>query len=140
MPLDASLVGRSYPPCRRYEVGVEKVREFRSAIGLPDEGTTSFEAPPTFAFVVAWRGLEALLADPELGISLERVVHGDQRFSLSRALRPGDQVTGAATVESVRVMGGAAVVSARVDLATAAGDALGSAWSTLVIAPAPDAA
>ena len=135
MPLDASLAGRTYPPCDPYDVALEKVSEFRSAVG--DTGSDDLCAPPTFPFVIAWRGLAALLEDPDLGISLERVVHGAQRFAMTRAVRPGDVLTGAATVESVRVLGGAAVVTARVDVLDATAQQLGSAWSTLVITPTP---
>ncbi|RKS69237.1 MaoC dehydratase-like protein [Motilibacter peucedani] len=145
MPLDASLAGRTYPATAPYEVAVEKLREFALAVGEPaSEPSALVEAVPTFPFVVAWRGLEPFLADPDLDISLERVVHGAQRFAMSRALVPGDRVRATATIESVRVLGGSAVVSARVDLAAdspggGAPEPVGSAWSTLVIAPRGDA-
>ena len=35
MPVDPSLVGRTYPPSRPYEVGREKIREFADALGDP---------------------------------------------------------------------------------------------------------
>ncbi|RZS78985.1 MaoC dehydratase-like protein [Motilibacter rhizosphaerae] len=134
MGLDASLVGRSYPASAAYEVGREEVRRFASAVRTGDGGEP-VAAPPTYPFVVAWRALQPLLEDPGLGIALERVVHGEQRFALTRALVPGDRVSGTATVESVRVLGPAALVAVRVDL-TAAEGPLGSAWSTLVISSA----
>ena len=144
MPLDASLAGHAYPASAPYEVAREKVRELAEALGDPTPayvdpdaaralGYPDVIAPPTFAFVVAWRGLAPLLADPELGIGLERVVHGDQRFALRRPLAAGDRVCGAATVESVRVVAGNALISVRVDLATESGEELGSAWSSLLV-------
>nr|WP_196792154.1 MaoC family dehydratase N-terminal domain-containing protein [Motilibacter deserti] len=150
VPLDASLAGRSYPASAPYEIGREKLRELAEALGDttpayvdPDAaralGYPEVVAPPTFPFLVAWRGLAPLLADPELGIGLERVVHGDQRFALARPLQAGDRVTGAATVESVRVVGGNALISVRVDLRAEDGEELGSAWSSLLVR-APEAA
>ena len=131
MPLDASLVGRTYPETEPYEVAREKVREFAVAVR---QDPALDVAPPTFPFVVAWRALAPLFGDPALDIALEQVVHGEQRFAMSRALAPGDRVTGTATVESVRALGPAALVGVRVDLRAAdGGEALGSAWSSLVI-------
>src|SRR3954449_2855778 len=71
VPLDASLVGRAYPASAPYEVGREKVRELAEALGDRNPVYTDGEAaavlgyqdviaPPTFAFVVAWRGLAPL--------------------------------------------------------------------------------
>ena len=151
MPLDASLAGRAYPASALYEVGREKVRELAEALGDPTPayvdpdaaralGYPDVIAPPTFAFLVAWRGLAPLLRDPDLDIALERVVHGDQRFALSRPLHAGDRVCGAATVESVRVVAGNALVSVRVDLAAESGEQLGSAWSSLLVRAAEGAA
>jgi hypothetical protein len=134
VPLDATLVGRTYPETAPYEVGLEKVREFAVAVRQdPDiSGTDIPVAPPTFPFVVAWRALHPLFTDPSLGIALEQVVHGEQRFAMSRALAPGDRVTAAATVESVRAMGPAVLVGVRVELRVA-GEPVGSATSSLVI-------
>jgi hypothetical protein len=134
MPLDASLVGRAYPETEPYDVAREKVREFAVAVR---QDPALEVAPPTFPFVVAWRALAPLFADPELDIALEQIVHGEQRFAMTRALVPGDRVTAAATVESVRTLGAAALLGVRVDL-RAAGEPVGSAWSSLVVsAPVP---
>ena len=151
MPLDSSLAGRAYPASAPYEVGREKLRELAEALGDTTPAYVDLDAaralgfpdiiaPPTFPFLVAWRGLAPLLDDPELGIGLERVVHGEQRFALTRPLRAGDRVSGAATVESVRVVGGNALISVRVDLSTESGEELGSAWSALLVRAAQPAA
>ena len=78
---------------------------------------------------VTWDGL---FADPELGLSLSRTVHGDQRFAWRRPLRAGDEVTATLTIEKVRVRGAAAFVTISVLLATPAGEELCTATSTLV--------
>ncbi|HEU4492140.1 MAG TPA: MaoC family dehydratase N-terminal domain-containing protein [Jiangellales bacterium] len=143
MPLDASFAGRTYPPTAPYEVCREKIREFADAIGDPDPayrdpeaartlGHPDVVAPPTFAVIVAFRGLDTIIGDPDLGLDYSRVVHGDQRFSYRRPLRAGDRVTATAVVETVRSLGGNDILGVRCDLATEDGEAVGSAWSTLV--------
>ncbi|HSK27190.1 MAG TPA: MaoC family dehydratase N-terminal domain-containing protein [Jiangellales bacterium] len=143
MPLDASFAGRTYPPTGPYEVGREKIREFADAIGDPEPayrdpeaaralGHPDVVAPPTFAVIVAFRGIDAITGDPELGLDFSRVVHGDQRFRYDRPLRAGDRVTATAVVETVRSIGGNDILGVRCDLATEDGEAVGSAWSTLV--------
>ena len=143
MPLDASFAGRTYPPTAPYEVCREKVREFADAIGDPDPayrdpgaartlGHPDVVAPPTFAVIVAFRGLDTIIGDPDLGLDYSRVVHGDQRFSYRRPLRAGDRVTATAVVETVRSVGGNDILVVRCDLATEDGEPVGSAWSTLV--------
>jgi acyl dehydratase len=143
MPLDASFAGRTYPPTAPYEVGREKIREFADAIGDRDPayrdpeaaqalGHPDVVAPPTFAVIVAFRGLDTIVEDPDLGLDYSRVVHGDQRFSYRRPLRAGDRVTATAVVETVRSVGGNDILGVRCDLATEDGEPVGSAWSTLV--------
>jgi acyl dehydratase len=143
MPLDASFAGRTYPPTAPYEVCREKIREFADAIGDQDPayrdpeaartlGHPDVVAPPTFAVIVAFRGLDTIIGDPDLGLDYSRVVHGDQRFSYQRPLRAGDRVTATAVVETVRSVGGNDILGVRCDLATEDGEAIGSAWSTLV--------
>jgi acyl dehydratase len=148
MPLDASYAGRSYPPTPPYEVSREKIREFADAIGDPDPayrdaeaaralGHADVVAPPTFAVIVAFRGLDVIVADPDLGLDYSRVVHGDQRFRYLRPLRAGDRVTATATIDAVRSRAGNDVLTVRCELATEAGEPVGTATTTLV-SRAPD--
>jgi hypothetical protein len=81
---------------------------------------------------VAFRGLDTIVEDPDLGLDYSRVVHGDQRFSYRRPLCAGDRVTATAVVETVRNVGGNDILGVRCDLATVAGEPVGSAWFTLV--------
>ena len=143
MPLDASYAGRTYPPTTPYEVGREKVREFATALGDTDPvhsdvhaaraaGHPDVVAPLTFAIIVAFRGLDAIVTDPALGLDYSRVVHGEQRFRYTRPVRAGDRLTATATIESVKSAAGNDVLGVRCELATEAGESVGTAWSTLV--------
>ena len=107
--------------------GVES-REIARAAGYPD-----VVAPPTFPVVVQEHALAQLLADPEAGIDFSRVVHGDQRFSYSRPVVAGDELTATLTVTSVKSLGGHSMVTADALVADASGSHVVTATSTLVV-------
>src|SRR6476659_9100253 len=47
---------------------------------------------------------------------IERIVHGDQRFTFLRPLRPGDIVIATARIDRVRLRAGSELISATVDI------------------------
>ncbi|MGA9749154.1 MAG: MaoC family dehydratase N-terminal domain-containing protein, partial [Nocardioides sp.] len=102
MPVDASLAGRSFPPTAPYAVTAERVREFAAATGSTYDGGA---APATFPIVVAFGAMTGLMEDPEVGIALHRVVHGEQRFTYARPVVVGDELTAALTVDTLRQIG-----------------------------------
>ncbi len=65
MGVDASLVGRTFPAGASYRVTDERIAEFAAATGGAYAGGP---APATFPIVVAFRAMQDLLADPEVGI------------------------------------------------------------------------
>ena len=143
MPLDASVVGRSYPPSRPYEVGREKIREFAAAIGDPNPayrdpetaksyGHRDVLAPPTFPIVVTLDGAVPAIADPELGIDYSRVVHGEQRFVYSRPVYAGDRLVTTASIESARSVGGNDILGIKCDVATDGGEHVVTAHIVIV--------
>ena len=144
MPLDPSFVGRSWPATAPYQVGREKIREFATAIGATDAeyhdpeaaralGYADVVAPPTFPVVVQEHTLAQLLGDPEGGIDFSRVVHGDQRFSFSRPVVAGDELTATLTVTSIKTLGGHAMVTAESVINDADHQHVVTAISTLVV-------
>jgi acyl dehydratase len=144
MPVNASFVGRSYPPTAPYAVGRAKIREFAEAVGAVDavhfdsgvaraRGYADVIAPPTFAVLVAQQSDSQLVTDPEAGIDYSRVVHGEQRFVHHRPISAGDEIVAVLTVDGVRSAGGHAMVTMRSELATASGEPVCTATSTLVI-------
>jgi len=127
--VDSSIVGREFPPVGPYPVSVEKVREFATAIGWsydPDAGTV----PPTFPIVLAGASMNAFL--DELGLQLQRIVHGEQRFSYERALVPGDELTSTLTVASLRQIGGNDIIGTSTAFTDASGAVVCTATATLV--------
>jgi acyl dehydratase len=132
MPITEAHAGRRYPPCDPYEVSAAKIAEFATALGddNPRYRGESPIAPPTFATVIASQAWNQLFNDPELELSLDRIVHGDQRFSFSRPFHAGDVVTATLKIDKVRVRAGSELVSATVEMAARDGDQVCSAQAT----------
>ena len=142
--MNPEIAGRVYPPAAPYLVGREKVREFARAVFSenpinhdPDAartaGYTDVVAPPTFPIVVQERTLAQLLSDPEAGIDFTRVVHGDQRFTYTRPIVAGDELTATLTVTSVKSLGGHSMVTSESAIVDATGAHVVTAISTLVM-------
>lgn len=142
--MNPELQGRVFAPTAPYLVGREKVREFARAVFATSPlnfdpvaaraaGYGDIVAPPTFPVVVQESTLAQLLAEPDAGIDFTRVVHGEQRFSYTRPIVAGDELTATLSVTSIKTLGGNAMVTAESSIADAAGDHVVTAVSTLVV-------
>ena len=144
MTVNPQLVGRVFPPTEPYLVGREKVREFSRAVFAASPlsldvaaaraaGYSDLVAPPTFAVVVQELTLHQLLSEPDAGIDFSRVVHGDQRFTFTRPIVAGDELTATLTVASIKSLGGHSMVTAESSIVGADGGHVVTATSTLVV-------
>jgi acyl dehydratase len=133
MTIDATMVGRSYSAAESYQVGREKIREFADAIGdaNPAYSGDGAIAPPTFAFMVANPALLVLLADEDLGLRLDRIVHGAQKFSYTRPIKAGDDIVAIATITTVRKAGDVEVIMYETALTTVDGEPIATSTSTI---------
>ena len=129
MAVDPALAGRTFPPTEPYAVSREKILEFAKATGATYDGQC---APVTFPIVVAFGAMTALMEDPSVGIALHRVVHGEQRFTYTRPVRAGDELTATLTVDTLRQIGGADIIGTRSEIADAKGEPVCTAFATLV--------
>jgi acyl dehydratase len=137
MPVDESLVGRTFPATEPYDVSRPAIEAFADATGSTYLGGP---APATFPIVVAFRAMTDLMADPTVGIELHHVVHGEQRFAYRRPVVAGDILSATLTVESMRQIGGADIIGTRSDITDAEGALVVTAYATLVHkAGAPEA-
>jgi acyl dehydratase len=144
VPVNPDIQGRVFPPTAPYLVGREKVREFARAVfassplnvdvdAAATAGYSDIVAPPTFPVVVQEATLAQLLAEPDAGIDFAMVVHGEQRFSYTRPIVAGDELTATLTVTSVKSLGGNSMVTAESRIVDASGSHVVTAISTLVV-------
>ncbi len=144
MGVNPEIAGRVFPPAEPYLVGREKIREFARAVFSENPvnhdpvaaraaGYSDVVAPPTFPIVVQERTLAQLLAEPDAGIDFTRVVHGDQRFSYTRPIVAGDELTATLTVTGVKSLGGHSMVTSESAIVDATGAHVVTATSTLVV-------
>ena len=144
MPVNPELLGRTFPPTEPYLVGREKVREFARAVFADDPQHTDPEvarargyadvvAQPTFAILLQELTLQQLLAEPDSGIVLSRVLHAEQRFAYARPIVAGDELTAELTVTGLRTMGGNAMVTSEAAITDAAGEHVVTTTSILVV-------
>jgi acyl dehydratase len=129
MPVDVSLVGRTFPSTEPYVVSREKILEFAKATGSTYDGGA---APATFPIVVAFGAMSALMEDSTVGIALHRVVHGEQRFTYTRPVVAGDELTATLTVDTLRQIGGADIIGTRSEITDGDGKPVCTAFATLV--------
>jgi acyl dehydratase len=115
VPIDARHLGRRYGPYR-FEVGLERIRDFVAAVGggvpgrvfsspPPDPHPFTWDeagarasrhrgliAPPAFATAFAIQPFAVACSDPELAVNVLRLVHGEQEFEFFDVIRPGDVI------------------------------------------------
>ncbi|GAA4813946.1 MaoC family dehydratase N-terminal domain-containing protein [Nocardioides caeni] len=126
MPIDASLVGRAFPPTPVHAVTAESVAAFAASVG----GAGGATVAPTYPIVVTFAALQDFLAAEELELS--RIVHGDQRFRYHRPVAVGDELTAALTVTGLRSIGGNDIISTSSEIVDASGSVVCTATATLV--------
>jgi acyl dehydratase len=130
MPVDPSLSGRKFPATQAYDVTEERITAFAAATGSAYE--PGGPAPATFPIVVAFGAMQALMADPEVGIELHHVVHGQQKFVHERPVRAGDSLRAELSVTGLRQIGGADIISTSSAITDADGALVCTAEATLV--------
>ncbi len=125
MPIDASLVGREFPPTAPHSVTAESVAAFAAAAGSPTE-----RVPATYPIVVTFAAMLDFL-DAEQ-VELARIVHGDQTFSYARPLEIGDELTARLEVTGVRQISGNDILRTRSEITDASGAVVCTTTATLV--------
>jgi hypothetical protein len=129
MAVDASLAGRTFPPTAPYDVTERAVEEFAAATGTAYR--RGDPAPATFPIVVAFGAMQALMVDPDVGIELQNVVHGQQRFVYERPVVVGDLLTATLTVRSLRQIAGTDIIATSSAITDHGGSLVCTAEATL---------
>ena len=125
--MDASIIGRTYPPTPPHEVTQESLVAFAASLGQDYDGGP---APLTFPIVPAFAAMMGFLAAEE--IDLARIVHGEQKFSYARPVVAGDQLSVALTVATLRQIGGNDIVGTTSTVTDATGALVCTGTATLV--------
>ncbi|HWD07719.1 MAG TPA: MaoC/PaaZ C-terminal domain-containing protein [Actinomycetota bacterium] len=104
MAINTGAVGRTYPSST-YLVTAEAIRAYAAATNEDNPVFTGADpvAPPAFPVVPGASILAAALFDPELGVNLARLVHGEEDHRLHVPIRPGDQLAVAGSLEAVDI-------------------------------------
>lgn len=143
MALNPAFVGKTYTSADSYLVGREKIREFAMAIGDFNPayhdvsaarafGHPDLVAPPTFAFVMAFRAMAQVVGDPELRLNYLRVVHGEESFEYRRPIFAGDELVVESVIEGARTAGSNELIDLRQELRTVDGEAVALTRAVIV--------
>jgi hypothetical protein len=128
MPLNADLVGKTYPAAS-FVLDAGTIRAFADAIGHPTS-----DVPPTIVIAPEFEaGLRNVVADPDLGLELAGVLHGEQEYRWERPLAAGETLTAEATIEEIRRRAGLGFLVLRTELLDEAGVVVAVGRSTLLV-------
>ncbi|MGO2110512.1 MAG: FAS1-like dehydratase domain-containing protein [Pseudoclavibacter sp.] len=139
-----ALVGRRYELPEPYLVGREHVRSFARAVFATNgihldpaaaraAGYDDVVAPTTFPAVLQDACMQLFLGDPDAGISLQNVVHGDEGFRYERPIVAGDELLATLEITSIKTLGGNSMIAADTVVTGASGEHIVTATATLVV-------
>jgi acyl dehydratase len=118
--------GTTFPPVP-FVVAPERVQRFADVVGQRAAGV-----PPTFLTAAEFAVFPAIIADPNLGLDLRRVLHGDQEYVLHRAPVPGETLTVRSRVAQIRERGGTGFVVLEAEITDADGEVVAVARATMI--------
>jgi acyl dehydratase len=121
---------KAYEPVR-FELSRERVSAFRDLFGGPPG------VPPTLLTAAEFSAFPQVLADPELGLDFQRVVHGTQEYEFHRPLRVDETLTVEARIASIRHRGGNGFLVVEMVMRDADGQVAAVARSTMIEREAP---
>jgi hypothetical protein len=134
---DQSHVGRRYSaPGQR--IAPEAARAMARAIAGDDRVREGDAVPPTFAAVYCLGPtLAQLFADPEVGIDLAGLIHGEQSFEWPAAVHPGDVIDATAEITGIDTKRGMTFVRLALEAIRPADQAVVCRATSLMIVRAP---
>jgi hypothetical protein len=124
--MNPDVQGRVYPGTT-LTVTPEHVASFARVVGQDEPGV-----PPTFLTVAEFAVFGSIVADPELELDFERVVHGDQEYEWHRPLRVGEALEVVSRIASIRERGANGFLTIEVDVTAADGEHVATARATMI--------
>ena len=124
-------------------MGREKIREFALAIGedalvchdldaARAAGHPDLVAPPTFTVAFTMPHILAFLHDPAFGWDCARMVHGDQRITLHRPIKGGDELVTTVHVDELQTRAGSHLLTLRCEVVDTAGAPVATTYALLL--------
>ncbi|MHB8488361.1 MAG: FAS1-like dehydratase domain-containing protein [Candidatus Dormibacteria bacterium] len=134
---DQTHVGRRYSAAGQ-RIAPESARAMVQAIAGADPVREPGAVPPTFAAVYCLGPtLAQLFSDPEVGIDLAGLIHGEQSFEWPSPVHPGDVIDAAAEITSVETKRGMTFVRLAMEATRPADRAVVCRATSLMIVRAP---
>ncbi len=118
---DKQMLGHSFPAFT-LEVERSKIRELALALGDKNPiyhdlaaahaaGYSDLPLPPTAATILTfWGNTHMWQQMQEIGISVERVLHGEEEYTYLAPVQPGDVLTGVMTIIDGKSLRGTDIV------------------------------
>ncbi|BDE07459.1 dehydratase [Vulcanimicrobium alpinum] len=147
MPIDRAFIGYEAPPMT-VDVERGRLRFFAQAIGETSPvfsdlaaacaaGYRDLPAPPTFAYTLEMEGSRPFALLERLGVAIERVLHGEQRFAYHVPIVAGDTLTVRASIDDIytRPPSPYEFIAVCSEVRNAAGEPVVTLFKTLVVRP-----
>jgi acyl dehydratase len=128
---DRRFCGRTYET-RPFEVTEESIRAYMRATGDERE-EPELVAPPTYAMVYGFDAYWQLWNDPEVALDTAHLVHGEQRFTFHRPVRPGDRLRTTGRIADISARGSMEFVDFQLSSSDADGRPVSEASALFVI-------
>jgi acyl dehydratase len=134
---DRSHIGRRYSaPGQR--IAPESAGAMTRAIAGADAVREAGAVPPTYAAVYCLGPtLAQLFSDPEVGIDLAGLIHGEQSFEWPTPVHPGDVIDATAEITSIDTRRGMTFVRLAMEATRPADQAVVCRATSLMIVRAP---
>lgn len=125
--MNEGLEGKTYEAVA-FTVTQLHTAEFARVVGHAGEGV-----PPTLPTAAELAALAQVIADPDLGLDFDRVVHGEQEYEWRRPLVVGDELTATPRLAQIRRKAGLELCTIETQMRDASGDLVVVARNTLVV-------
>lgn len=105
--MNRDLVGKEYP-ARTYRVTAQATTRYARSYNednpcfLDRDRPQGIVAPPVFGVVMAGRAVAQVVGDPQLNIDFPLALHGEQDMEFFAPVRPDDEITTRARIESIQ--------------------------------------
>ncbi|MDP2344527.1 MAG: MaoC/PaaZ C-terminal domain-containing protein [Deltaproteobacteria bacterium] len=104
--MNQSLLGKTYTQAEAITVTREAAQAYAAAtVGVDGKPIPAYAAgdvaPPMYGVAYAFGALGAPVIDPELGVEMMRLVHGEQDMRFVKAVKPGDVITSTSTIAAI---------------------------------------